>query len=212
MADNWNDPYYPDAERVPYSISFYNEDDSLITFYRLNQPGPPYSDIGTFPTNTPNIITSKNINIYINGQENIALRNDLYISTDGVNKKGELIASVGYGGLSSQSTEFIKINTLNISSYNQIYFLIEVYSGSYGDTLQYKRTEVSSKIEIHLPNQIQISCSTPDSQIYYTLDNSEPNEQSNLYSDIFEVEEGTTIKDKAYKEGYIESDIQTLTI
>ena len=60
--------------------------------------------------------------------------------------------------------------------------------------------------------KIQITCSTPDSQIYYTSDNSEPNKQSSLYSDIFEVEEGTTIKAKAYKEGYIESDIKTLTI
>ena len=60
--------------------------------------------------------------------------------------------------------------------------------------------------------KIQITCSTPDSQIYYTSDNSEPNKQSNLYSDIFEVEEGTTIKAKAYKEGYIESDIHFLTI
>lgn len=44
----------------------------------------------------------------------------------------------------------------------------------------------------------------------YTLDNSEPNKQSNLYTDIFEVEEGTTIKAKTYKEGYIESNIQSL--
>ena len=212
MADNWNDPYYPDAERVPYSISFYNEDDSLITFYRLNQPGPPYSDTGTFSTNTPNIITNKNINIYINGQENAAIRNDLYISTDGINKASELIASIGYGGLSSQTTEFIKIDTLDVTSYNQIYFLIEKYSGSYGETLQYKNTVISPKIQIQFPAQIQIFCSTPDSQIYYTTDNSEPNKQSNLYSDIFEVEEGTTIKAKAYKEGYIESDISFLTI
>ena len=47
--------------------------------------------------------------------------------------------------------------------------------------------------------KIQITCSTPDSKIYYTLENSQPNEQSNLYSDIFEVNEGTIIKAKAYK-------------
>ena len=74
----------------------------------------------------------------------------------------------------------------------------------------YEKLEIDNQIQ--LPTQIQITCSTPDSQIYYTTDNSEPNKQSNLYSDIFEVEEGTTIKAKAYKEGYIESDIAELTI
>ena len=56
-------------------------------------------------------------------------------------------------------------------------------------------------------NQIQISCSTPDSQIYYTLDNSTPDSSKSLYSNQFEVESGTTIKAIAIKDGYIDSDI-----
>ena len=61
-------------------------------------------------------------------------------------------------------------------------------------------------------DQIQISCSTPDSQIYYTLDNSTPDSSKPLYSNQFEVEPGTTIKAIAIKDGYIDSDIAEYTI
>ena len=59
---------------------------------------------------------------------------------------------------------------------------------------------------------VQITCSTPDSQIYYTTNNTEPNQKSILFQKIFTINEGTTIKAKAYKEGYIESDIQSLSV
>ena len=59
---------------------------------------------------------------------------------------------------------------------------------------------------------IQITCSTPSSQIYYTIDNSTPSQNSNLYSNTFQVQTGTTIKAIGIKEGYIDSDIATLTV
>ena len=54
---------------------------------------------------------------------------------------------------------------------------------------------------------IQITCSTQDSQIYYTLDGIDPTEVSNLYSTQFETTGGITLKAKAYKERYKESEI-----
>ena len=71
---------------------------------------------------------------------------------------------------------------------------------------------INGNISEAIPNElatttIQISCSTPDSQIYYTLDNSTPDSSKSLYSNQFEVESGTTIKAIAIKEGYIDSDI-----
>lgn len=60
--------------------------------------------------------------------------------------------------------------------------------------------------------KIQISTSTPQSQIYYTLNNSTPTISSILYTDIFQVEPGTTIKAIGIKEGYLDSDIATLTV
>lgn len=57
---------------------------------------------------------------------------------------------------------------------------------------------------------ITINCSTPESRIYYTLDGSIPTESSNLYSEPFELNSTTTIKSKAFKEGYNDSDINSL--
>lgn len=65
----------------------------------------------------------------------------------------------------------------------------------------------SPLIQLSSLPQIQISCSTPDSQIYYTLDNSTPDSSKSLYSNQFEVESGTTIKAIAIKDGYIDSDV-----
>ena len=59
---------------------------------------------------------------------------------------------------------------------------------------------------------VQITCSTPEAQIRYTLDNSEPNEQSNLYSEQIELNLNTTVKAKAFKEGYESSDTSFLNV
>lgn len=59
---------------------------------------------------------------------------------------------------------------------------------------------------------VQITCSTPDSQIYYTLDGNDPDPSSNLYSAQFEVTPPLTVKAKAYKEGYDSSDISSFDI
>ena len=59
---------------------------------------------------------------------------------------------------------------------------------------------------------IQITCSTPSSQIYYTIDGNEPSSGSNLYSSPFSVNVGTTIKAIGIKEGYLDSDIATLNV
>lgn len=98
----------------------------------------------------------------------------------------------------------------NMRSLDQVYF---VFGYNLGDALNLCKGVENKSLKIKIEvSPIKISCSTLDSQIHYTLDNSEPNKQSNLYSNIFEVEEGTTIKAKAYKEGYIESDIQDITV
>lgn len=57
---------------------------------------------------------------------------------------------------------------------------------------------------------IQISCSTSQSQIYYTDDNSNPTSSSNLYSSIFQTEDGNIIKAIATKEGWDDSNIAIL--
>ena len=62
------------------------------------------------------------------------------------------------------------------------------------------------------PSTIQITCSTPESQIYYTTDGNTPSSSSTLYSSTFTAEAGTTIKAIAIKEGYIDSDVATTVV
>lgn len=59
---------------------------------------------------------------------------------------------------------------------------------------------------------IQITCSTSNSSIYYTLDETDPNETSNLYSSQFSVNTPSLIKARAFKEGWDPSDISSLSI
>lgn len=60
--------------------------------------------------------------------------------------------------------------------------------------------------------KIQITCSTPDSQIYYTTDGNTPTSSSNLYSTSFTANPGTTIKAIGIKEGMLDSDIATFSL
>ena len=62
------------------------------------------------------------------------------------------------------------------------------------------------------PVTLQIDCATLNSQIYYTTDGLDPSENSTLYQNNFLISEETVIKAKAYKEGWVDSDISTFEI
>lgn len=59
---------------------------------------------------------------------------------------------------------------------------------------------------------VKITCDTPNVSIYYTTDGADPNESSSLYSNILDINESLTIKAKAYKEGWIESEVASLEV
>ena len=48
---------------------------------------------------------------------------------------------------------------------------------------------------------IQITCETKEAIIHYTIDGTEPTEDSPVYTDVFEVEAPATIKARAFKDG-----------
>ena len=56
-------------------------------------------------------------------------------------------------------------------------------------------------------NYISITCETEGADIRYTLDGSDPTEESTLYSGQFEVTPPVTIKARGYKEGLLVSDV-----
>lgn len=58
--------------------------------------------------------------------------------------------------------------------------------------------------------EVDLASATPGANVYYTLDGSEPDQSSMLYTEPFTLTESTTIKAKAYCEGYIPS--RTFTI
>ena len=57
-------------------------------------------------------------------------------------------------------------------------------------------------------SKIQITCETQDSEIYFSLDGSDPN---SLYTEPFELSYETTIKARAKKTGYNDSDLASFT-
>lgn len=61
------------------------------------------------------------------------------------------------------------------------------------------------------PVDVSISCSTPNSSIYYTLDGSDPDENSTPYTIPFNVSQTTTVKARAYATGIDPSNIATAT-
>ena len=63
------------------------------------------------------------------------------------------------------------------------------------------------------PQQVTISCATQGASIWYTTDGTEPTENSQQYSPgvSLSINETTTIKAKAYKSGFIPSNVATAT-
>jgi len=60
--------------------------------------------------------------------------------------------------------------------------------------------------------RIQIHCPTPDIRIYYSTDGTEPTEEGLCYQEPLNLAEGTTLKAKAFKEGWLSSKTGVLKI
>ena len=55
--------------------------------------------------------------------------------------------------------------------------------------------------------EVTIACATDGATIYYTLDGTEPTDAGSAYSEPLTITSTTTVKAKAYKEGFTESDV-----
>ena len=60
-------------------------------------------------------------------------------------------------------------------------------------------------------NMITLSCDTEGAEIRFSLDGSEPTEESALYTGAFAIDDTTTVKAKAYKTDWFESETATAT-
>ena len=86
------------------------------------------------------------------------------------------------------------------------------YGSKYSHIQRSRLCRYTTGRELDLLKKIQITSTTDQASIYYTIDNSTPTSNSTLYNNTFQVETGTTIKAIGIKEGYIDSDIATLTV
>ena len=60
-------------------------------------------------------------------------------------------------------------------------------------------------------NEVTLLCETDDAEIRYTLDGREPTEESTLYMGPFAIDDTTTVKAKAFKTDWFESETATAT-
>ena len=60
-------------------------------------------------------------------------------------------------------------------------------------------------------NMVTLSCETEDADIHYSLDGSEPTEASALYTGPFAIDDTTTVKAKAFKTDWFDSETATAT-
>ena len=71
---------------------------------------------------------------------------------------------------------------------------------------------VNTPVITHTGNTIHISCSTPNAQIRYTLNDSIPREADSLYTKPFVVTQNGIIKARAMREGFIHSEVVKLNV
>ncbi|MBQ7532313.1 MAG: chitobiase/beta-hexosaminidase C-terminal domain-containing protein, partial [Bacteroidales bacterium] len=98
-------------------------------------------------------------------------------------------------------------SNMTSDSYN---FFIDMFATVGGGTLTCATPTFTPEAGTYYEAQeVAIACSTADATIYYTLDGSDPDENSEVYSEPISVEESMTIKAIAMKEGYENSNIAT---
>lgn len=98
-------------------------------------------------------------------------------------------------------------HTQNMAADNYNFFL-DMFATVGGGTLTCATPTFTPEAGTYYEAQeVAIACNTADATIYYTLDGSDPDENSEVYTEPIAVEESMTIKAIAMKEGYENSNI-----
>ena len=149
----------------------------------------------------------------------VALNSDF---TDPVSViEGEFVASSTTTFVKPEDTDwtnmYYKITynvTVSGSSNKFIQFVGAVfYTGEGGQTPETVATPTFSPDNgtYFEPQSVTISCTTEDASIYYTIDGTDPDESSSLYSVPVTISETTTLKAKAFKSGFTASSVASAT-
>lgn len=100
-------------------------------------------------------------------------------------------------------------HTQNMTS-DQYNFFLDIFANAGGGTLTCATPTFTPEAGTYYEAQeVTIACTTADATIYYTLDGSDPDDDSEVYTEPISVDESMTIKAIAMKEGYENSNIAT---
>ena len=108
-------------------------------------------------------------------------------------------------------TRKTKINAVAYVDDDSIYAEVSSMEYGFGAIGAIQITSTFGETFHNSGNVITLSSETGDVEIHYTLDGSEPTERSLLYTAPFLIDDTTTVKAKAFKEDWFESETATAT-
>ena len=193
------------AETLPSSIA---EADSLY-YWTVATDGTNY----TFTTVNGDVLGYTSSTNFATGGDNTA-----WTIVPGTSEEGAMVP--GYSGFvitngnvtnrafalnSNHNFGPYHIQNLNGNGYN--FFLDMFVVGGTGTMVCATPTFTPAAGTYYEEQEITISCATADATIYYTLDGSDPTANSTVYTEPIVLNENTTVKAIAMKEGYEDSEI-----
>ena len=102
--------------------------------------------------------------------------------------------------------------TLSTGSYYGILYDMGGTNDSTFVSFRQLNNTIATPVITHRGNIIEISCATAQTNIYYTLDGTEPNTLSTKYEGPFEVTRNCIVKAKGFQAGFIESQVDSLIV
>ena len=107
--------------------------------------------------------------------------------------------------------EFVCTNTSTTNGVIQVSSVEYYYEPSSEETVVSVPTFSVPEGTFYSPINVELSCSTADAEIHYTLDGSTPTSTSEKYSTAIAISETTTVKAIAVKDGLTNSEVATAT-
>ena len=102
--------------------------------------------------------------------------------------------------------------TLSTGSYYGILYDMGGTNDSTFVSFRQLNNTIAAPVITHRGNIIEISCATAQTNIYYTLDGTEPDTLSTKYVGPFEVTRNCIVKAKGFQAGFIESQVDSLIV